>query len=284
MRDSLVTLTDGRELAYTDIGETDWPCVVLFGGAPTSRLRTAYLEAEFRAAEIRVVSPERPGYGKSSPQPGRSMADWPSDFAALADALGLERCVVAGHSSGGPYAVACAALLKDRVSAGIVLAGVTDMDWPAAWDGYNEMEAHLMRINDEDAAVTWCVERFGEDGGGFFAAADFKLAEPDEAFFTDERIASMLAPARAEAFRQGVIGYAHDIVVQGRPWPFDPGVIAVPFQVIHGDSDLVVPLAHSRHNAELIPGSNLRVLPRHGHFTILAELPHVAASLLHSSV
>jgi pimeloyl-ACP methyl ester carboxylesterase len=210
------------------------------------------------------------------------MDDWPSDMAALADALGLDRFLVAGHSSGGPYAAACAALLPERVSAGIILAGVTDMGWAGAWEGYNDMEGQLMRISDEEAAVAWCVKRFGEDGSGFFAAADFKLEEPDEAFFADEDLGSLLAPARAEAFRQGVMGYAHDIVIQGRPWPFDPSAIGVQVVVVHGDSDAVVPLAHSRHTAELIPGSTLRVLPGHGHFTILSELPAMASALARS--
>lgn len=279
MRDSQVILRDGRELAYTDIGEPDWPCVVFFGGAPTSRLRQAYLELDFLGTDVRIVSPQRPAYGRSSPQPGRSMTDWSSDVAALADALGLDRFLVAGHSSGGPYAVACGALLPERVSAGVILAGVTDMSWPGAWSGYNAMEVDLMRISDDQTAIAWCVERFEEDGSGFFAAADFKLAEPDEAFFTDEQIARKLAPARAEAFRQSVIGYAQDTVVQGRPWPFDPSVIGVPINVVHGDSDAGVPLAHSRHTVELIPGSTLRVVPGHGHFTILAELPTEASAL-----
>jgi len=64
------------------------------------------------ASGVRVISPDRPCYGRSSPQPGRSMADWPSDVAVLTEALGIERFAVAGHSSGGPYAVACAALLS----------------------------------------------------------------------------------------------------------------------------------------------------------------------------
>ncbi len=212
------------------------------------------------------------------------MTDWPSDVAALGDALRLDHFFVAGHSSGGPYAVACAALLPQRVSAALVLAGVTDMAWPDAWDGYNDMEAELMRIGNEEAAVAWCVERFGEDGSGFLAAADLTLTEPDEALFSDEQIAPMLAAARAEAFRQGVIGYAHDIVVQGRPWPFDPSMIGVPVHVVHGDSDAVLPLAHSRHTAELIRGSNLRVLAGHGHFSILAELPSMASNLARSLV
>src|SRR5918999_5859302 len=136
MKESQVKVGGEREFAYTDIGEPGWLCLLFFHGAPMSRLHLAYLEQKFLAQRIRVISPDRPAYGGSSPQPGRSMADWPSDVAALADALGLDRFVVAGHSSGGPYAVACAALLPERVLASIVLDGVTDMAWPGAWEGY----------------------------------------------------------------------------------------------------------------------------------------------------
>lgn len=278
MRDAQVGVADGRTLAYTDIGEAHWPCLVFFGGAPTSRLRIGYLEDAFRRQGVRVVSPDRPGYGRSSPKPRRSMADWPLDVAALANALTLDRFMVAGHSSGGPYAVACAALLPERVSAGLILSGVTDLQWPGAWEGYIETERQLMRIDNEEQAIAWCIERFGEDGTGFFAAMDFKLSEPDETFLADRQIAAALGPARAEAFRQGVIGYAQDVVVQARPWPFDPSRIRVPTHVVHGALDLVLPVAHSRHTAELIPGATLTVLPRHGHFTILSELPTLAAA------
>ncbi|MDQ4147319.1 MAG: alpha/beta hydrolase [Pseudomonadota bacterium] len=223
------------------------------------------------AKRLRVVSPDRSSYGRSSLQPSRSMADWPPDMAALADALGIDRFVVAGHSSGGPYTVECAMLLPECVSAGIVLGRVTDMGWPSAWDGYLESETELMHIPDEEAAIAWCVERFGADGSGFLAASGFELPEPDEQLYTDEEVARLLTSARAEAFRQGVAGYAQDILIQGRPWPFDPGSIAAPVHVVHGELDTVLPLAHSCHTSELIPGSTLRVLPGHGHFTILVS-------------
>jgi pimeloyl-ACP methyl ester carboxylesterase len=279
MRDAQISVTGGRELAYTDIGEPGWPCVFFFHGAPSSRLRLAYLEQQFLAKRLRVVSPDRPSYGRSLLQPSRSMADRPLDVAELADALGIDRFVVAGHSSGGPYAVACAALLPERVSAGIILGGVTDMGWPSAWDGYLESEAELMRMPDEEEAIAWCVERFGSDGSGFLTASGFELPEPDEQLYADEEVARLLTAARAEAFRQGVAGYAQDILIQGRPWPFDPGSITAPVHVVHGELDTVLPLAHSRHTSELIPGSTLRVLPGHGHFTILGELPTVASTL-----
>jgi pimeloyl-ACP methyl ester carboxylesterase len=284
MKDSQVEVRGGRELAYTDIGEPDRPCVLFFHGAPSSRLRLAHLEKQFFAEGIRVVSPDRPGYGRSSPQPGRSMRDWPSDVAALADALGLDRFVVAGHSSGGPYALACAALLPTRVSAAIVLGGVTDMGWPGAWDGYLESEVQLMRVADEEAAIAWCLERYGADGSRFLAAAGFEIPKPDEELYADTEIACFLASARAEAFRQGVTGYAQDMVVQSRPWPFDPSVISAPVHVVHGELDTLLPLAHSRHTAELIPGSVLRTIPGHGHFTILCELPTMASALERSLI
>jgi pimeloyl-ACP methyl ester carboxylesterase len=126
MRDVQISVAGGRALAYTDIGEPGWLCV-FFGGAPSSRLRLAYLEQHFLAERLQVVSPDRPSYGKSSLQPSQSMVDWPLHVAELADALDIDRFVVAGHSSGGPYAVACAALLPGHVSAGIILGGVTDM-------------------------------------------------------------------------------------------------------------------------------------------------------------
>ena len=278
MREAKVNVS-GRDLAYTDIGEPGWPCVFFFHGAPMSRLHLVYLEHRFVAERIRVVSPDRPSYGGSSPQPGRSMADWPSDVAALADALGIDRFVVAGHSSGGPYAVACAGLLGARVVSGIVLGGVTDMGWPGAWEGYVESERQLMRLTDEAAAIAWCARRFGADGGGFTNASDFEFADADNALFADEQAGPAIMSTVAEAFRQGVAGYAQDIVVQGRPWPFNPERIVVPFQVVHGQLDALVPLAHSRHTSELIRRSILRVLPGHGHMTTVSELPELASAL-----
>jgi pimeloyl-ACP methyl ester carboxylesterase len=279
MNDSLVDLSDGRKLAYIDVGEPEWPCLLFFHGAPSSRLRLAYLEREFLDHGVRLVSPDRPGYGRSSAQPGRAMDDWPADVAALADALGVDRFLVAGHSSGGPYAVACAARLRDRVQACMTIGGVTDMAWPGAWEDYLELEAQLMRIPDEQAAIEWCVERLGPDGSGFMAASDMEFPEPDARLYENEQIAPLLALARTEAFRQGVAGYAQDIHVQGRPWPFDPGSIAAPVSVLHGELDNIVPLAHSSHTAEVIPGAVLQVLAGHGHLSILGELPNAAAAL-----
>jgi pimeloyl-ACP methyl ester carboxylesterase len=96
------------------------PPVFFFHGSPLSRLRCLDEEAT-EAAGVHLVTIDRPGFGGSDLQPGRRLEDWPLDVAELADALGLEHFAVAGYSAGGPYAIACAALLGARVThAGLV--------------------------------------------------------------------------------------------------------------------------------------------------------------------
>jgi pimeloyl-ACP methyl ester carboxylesterase len=279
MQDALINLSDGRTLAYTDIGERDWPCLMFFHGAPSSRLRLAYLEPQFLASGVRAVSVDRPGYGRSAPHPGRSLTSWPADVSALADALGIDSFLVAGHSSGGPYALASAALLPSRVSSAITLGGVTDMGWREAWTGFPEMERRLMSLPDEAAIYASCVQLFGEDGSRFLASSDFEFPEPDAQLYADARVAPFLTVSRVEAFRQGVRGYAQDVALQSRAWSFDPRAINAPVHVLHGALDTIIPLAHSRHTSECIPGSTLRVVPDHGHFTILGELPVLVSSI-----
>jgi pimeloyl-ACP methyl ester carboxylesterase len=210
--DTVLTLPDGRSLAYTDCGEPADPLVVYFHGAPTSRLDLVGAEESFRAFGVRVVSPDRPGYGGSSPQAGRGFSDWAPDVAALADHLGAERFAVMGLSSGGSYAVACAALLPERIVSAGVVAGVTDMGWPGAWEGYEQSEATLMRIGDEAAAVRWCEEHYGPDGSRFFESVG-EMAAADTALLEDEAIANAFFTTVSEAFHQGVGGFAQDITV-----------------------------------------------------------------------
>jgi pimeloyl-ACP methyl ester carboxylesterase len=282
MNDSRITLSDGRGLAFSEIGDAGGAPVFYFHGAPSSRLSLVPLEMEFADRGIRVVSPDRPGYGGSSPQPGRTMSDWPVDVAELANALGIDRFIVAGQSSGGPYAVACAALLPNRVSGAVVLAGITDMAWPEAWNSLFEAEIAMMRMPDEQSATARCVELFGADGSKLLGSSWIELPKPDMALFSDENMADAMLASITEAFRQGVGGYAQDIFVQGRAWPFAPGSIATPAMLVHGELDTIIPVAHSRHTAGLIPGSSLRILPKHGHISIASELPGLCAQLIQS--
>ncbi len=278
MIDSTMMLPDGRTLAYTDVGTSGQQAALYFHGAPGGRLELVALDAAFAAAGVRVITADRPGYGGSSPLAGRTTADWADDVTALADHLGIDRFVAMGLSSGGPYTVACASLLGDRLIGAVIAAGNTDMSWPGASDGYMQSELDIMAMNDEAAAVAWCEEHFGVDGSGFFGG-DMDLGSTDNAWLADEANLQSLMETMGEAFGQGVVGYAHDITVQGRPWTFDPATITAPTIVVHGADDQLVPVVHSLHTASLIPGAEFRVLDDCGHLSLVDHLPTLAAEL-----
>ena len=278
MRDEVTTLVDGRTLAYTDLGDTSAPVVMYFHGAPTSRLDLVAYEDAFIDRGLRVISPDRPGYGRSSPSPGRSMHDWPTDVAALADQLRIDRFVVVGLSAGGPYAVACGALVPERVVGVGIANGVTDMGWPPAWDGFDPVDASIMRLGDEAAARRWMDEHYGADGSLFFSYTT--LAPSDEALLEDRSKAQTLLATIVESFRQGVGGLAEDLTIQGRPWPFDPSAVRAPTIVLHGEDDPYLPVAHGRHTADLIPNARLVVVRGQGHVILIREIPQLCADLL----
>ena len=275
-----MTLPDGRDLGFTDGGRDDGPVVVYLHGAPGSRLDVSSIEAASRDEGVRVVALDRPGYGTSSPHPRRTMDQFPRDVAALADHLGVERFAVVGLSSGGPYAVACAALLPDRVLGCGVLSGVTDMGWSPAWEGYDANEVEMMRCASESDAAAWAAEHYGADGTGLLTDNSFEWSAPDTAYFSDPTTGPAFFESCVDALRQGVAGYAQDVFVQGRPWPFDPGTIACRAVVMHGGDDTLVPRRHAEHTASVIPGATLEVRPGHGHVSILDELPALARRLL----
>ncbi|MFC0533251.1 alpha/beta fold hydrolase [Phytohabitans kaempferiae] len=279
MRDDSLTLPDGRTLAFTDLGAPDGAPVLYFHGAPTSRLDLAPYDAEFARLGLRVFSPDRPGYGRSTPQPGRLLEGWAADVTALADHLGLERFATVGYSSGGPYAVASAALLPHRVVAAGVVAGVTDMGWAPAWEGYDEAEAELMRVGEMGAALAWCESRYGVDGTRFLEGGS-EWAPADRVLLGDPDLAAAMVETMGEGFRQGVVGYAHDITVQGRPWAFDPGAVRAPVTVLHGEADTILRTAHSQHTADIVPGAKLDLRPGEGHLSIVGRIPRLAADLV----
>lgn len=210
------------------------------------------------------------------------MDDWPDDVKALADMLGIDQFVVLGSSSGGPYTVACCALLPDRVLGGLIIAGATDMSWPDAQSGYPEIELDIMEFADETDAIAYCEDRFGPDGSGFFEEDPLDWPEPDEEFMADEEMREQVMRTMGEAFAQGVAGYAQDMVIQGRPWPFDPTEISCPVRVVHGELDDLTPLSHSRHTAELIPEAELEIAPGHGHASIMDAFPQLTDEFVQS--
>src|SRR4030042_1974723 len=128
--DSSIVLWDGRHLAYAEYGDPRGKPVFLFHGIPGSRIFRPPPDDLTAANGVRLITVDRPGYGGSDFQPGRRILEWPADVCALADVLGLERFAVCGHSAGGPYVLACAAFIPQRLTAAGVISGLGPVDAP----------------------------------------------------------------------------------------------------------------------------------------------------------
>ena len=104
----VLRLADGRRLGFAEYGASGGQPLLFFHGTPGARLVAGFAHQSALRLNVRLIAPERPGFGRSDFQAGRRILEWPDDVAALADALGLERFAVAGVSGGAPYALACA--------------------------------------------------------------------------------------------------------------------------------------------------------------------------------
>ena len=124
-----ILLPDGRTLGFADYGDPGGRPLFYCHGWPGSRLQARTIDEHGRRRGLRVIAPDRPGIGLSDARPGRGFSDWPADIAGLADSLRIDRFLLLGISGGGPYALAAAALLPDRIDAVAVVSGAPPWRW-----------------------------------------------------------------------------------------------------------------------------------------------------------
>lgn len=260
-----VRVADGRTLRVHDGGtpERHVGSVVWHHGTPqTGALLEPVLESARRRG-IRVVSYGRPGYGGSTPQPGRTVGAAAADVAQLADALGLGRFATMGASGGGPHALACAALLGDRVTAAAILGGIApyteDFDWFAGMVAPGGLRAAL--------AGREARSRHAETDE--FDPRSFIQADWDALAATW----SSLGDDAGRAGAAGPDGQIDDDVAYVTPCGFEPGDVDVPVLLCHGGEDRVVPPSHAEWLLRRCPRAELWLRPRDGHVSVLDAVP-----------
>jgi pimeloyl-ACP methyl ester carboxylesterase len=283
----LVQAADGRMLAVEETGDPAGRPVLVHMGTPNSRRLFARNAADAARRGLRLISYDRPGYGGSSPDPGRSVADCAGDVRAICAALGIDRLVMWGISGGGPHVLACAALLPDLVAAAASLAspapyGADGLDWFAGM-GQDNVDDFRLLLADEDAAR----KKLESDREEFLAASADELGEgmktllsPVDAAALTGDLAEFLASSMQEGLAPGPQGWWDDGVAEVGPWGFELAAISVPVLVMHGREDKFVPFAHGEWLAAHIPGAEARLLDEDGHLTLMTDrVPEVHAWL-----
>lgn len=264
-----ITLRDGRRLGYAEYGDPSGAPVLLFRGTPSSRL--AYRPGDTVASSLgaRVVVPERPGYGWSDFQPGRALLDWPDDVVQLADALGFDSFAVAGTSGGGPYVLACAFKIPQRLTRAAIISGVGPIDAPGAVQGMHRNRRvgvlvaryvpWLLR------PLLWLVGNPRRDPEKYLDRSSAGFPAADWAYINQPSIRPLIVANYAEAVRPGLQGFAQDLLIFTRPWGFKLEDVEMEIHLWHGTEDVSTPLPMAEYVARALPNCRATYLPGEGH-------------------
>jgi pimeloyl-ACP methyl ester carboxylesterase len=281
-----LTLPDGRTLEYLVEGPGDALPLVFHNGTPSAAVRYEPLTEAAVSQGFRFVLTSRPGYGASTPQPGRTVASVAADTAALLDALDAPSFVTAGWSGGGPHALACAALLPDRCRAAATIAGVAPrdaagLDWMAGMgdDNVAEFSAATAGRPALEAFLTTAAEGMSEvEAADIVAALGDLISDVDRAALVGG-FAEFLAAAFRRAVAQGVAGWLDDDLAFARDWGFALADIRVPVSLWQGDQDRMVPFTHGQWLAANLPTVTPHLLPGQGHLSLIANFAQIVGDL-----
>lgn len=272
-----VETADGRALAYEQVGDLDGPAVFWLHGTPGSRLGGRHPDlTRIREAGIRLITYDRPGYGRSSRDRGRKVVDCVGDVAAIADHLGIERFVVSGGSGGGPHALAVGARLPERVivagcDVGAAPYDASDLDWFEGMDPANVREFDWALAGEETLArelrreADTALEKIDEDPTAVLS--DMNLPATDLAILEDPGVRESLRASIREEFFNGVWGWVDDDLAFTSPWGFDVSDLRVPVQIRYGATDVLVPRGHGDWLARNIAHAEVTVDEGGGHLT-----------------
>ncbi len=285
-----VRLADGRRLAFAEFGRRDGFPVLYFHGAIGSPLRCeGELAASIESLRLRLLYAQRPGFGASGQQPGRTLVDFAADVEQLADLLALERFAVIGVSAGGPYAVACARRLPERLSAAAAVSSLSPLCAPADVPG---LPARIRLPLRALAAAPRTAARLGDAAVGFVArhpslllrAMTIGAPATDRSHLADGATSMAAVDAFLEATAGGIGGLVEDHLVTSRPWGFKLGEVAGEVHVWHGMHDAFVPAEHALQLVAALPRCRAWLSPGEGHFFFRRRVRDILGALASSGV
>ena len=262
--DTTLQLHDGRSLAYAEYGASSGNVLFYFHGGADSRLEARLLAKAAKQADVRLIGVDRPGMGRSSFQAGRCLLDWPDDIVELADHLHIERFAVVGISGGGPYALACAYKIPDR----LIACGIVGGEW------HNR---HTFSFLTQ--FLPWLVIpilgyffRNEERARKSMLRLTPHFPEVDRQSLALPEITDLFTASFVEAFRQGAKGPACDGMIVRRPWGFKLGEITFPALYLwHGELDTDVPIAMGRAVARQLAHCKATYYPNDGHISLIVN-------------
>lgn len=269
-----VLIRNWRRLGVEHWGSPDGFPVFLLHGTPGCRLSVRPGDSELRRLGVHLITYDRPGYGRSDPHPGRSVADAADDVRTIADALGIKRFAVIGRSGGGPHALACAALLPDRVTRVASLVGLAPydapgLDWLRGMAELNQRQYGAARLGPKHLArvIYPQVVAMRADPEHLIRRLEAESSPDDRRALRDPEYRATFITSVTEAVGRSLDGWAADSLALTRPWGFDPQWIQVPTLLWHTTRDVFVPVTHTHWLADRIKSAIFMLGDRGSHLS-----------------
>ena len=262
---SEITLPDGRRLSWHEFGDPDGSPVIYTAGTPVSGLGGASYGEAARAAGLRWISPDKPGYGASDYHRERTQISWGDDLAALAGRLGLDRFLMAGESGGGPFTLTAACKLAGRVSAVALIA--TGGPFSPAERAEMKADNRIMTLLAMNAPMLNTIRIAAMRRTMVSTARRERALRRDLATTPAAEHAAVRIEyeAVADALGPGTRATVQEVALTKRPWPFPLSEVTTPVHLWHGALDRNAPAAFARRLAGELPDATLHISESSGH-------------------
>jgi len=283
--DEVINLPDGRRLAYAEYGDVSSKAVFLFHGLPGSRFSWGLLPGDPIPCGLRIIAPDRPGYGCSDPKPHRTLLNWAEDVEQLADALGIARFAIVGVSGGGPGALACAWNMPHRLSSVGIVSSPSPTDAPGVFEGMSKTNRFFFKLAWRQPWLSALNVRLlasiiRRNPARCINSMKLKVHNVDRHIVSRPEIQEMLIRDFAEALRAGAEGMVDDMAANhGRPWGFPLDEIETKVHFWVCELDRSVPLAMGRYLGNIVPNSEVTFVSGAGHLWILLHLREVLSAM-----
>lgn len=282
-----VAVGEDRQIGFAEFGDPQGRAVFWLHGTPGAR-RQIPTEARVYAKEhgIRLIGLDRPGIGSSSPHRYANIRAFADDLRTIADILGVDKMAVIGLSGGGPYALASAAAMPDRVVAAGILGGVApflgDQGITSGLMNLGKRAAPLLKLGGDPLRIgasllVRSIRPVANTALFLYAAVS---PEGDRRLLTRPEFGAMFLDDLLNGSRKQLAAPFNDIILFTQDWGFRLEEVTVPVRWWHGDSDHIVPFAHGKHVVSLLPDAELLVLPGESHLGGLGRGEEILATLM----
>jgi pimeloyl-ACP methyl ester carboxylesterase len=271
-----ITLLDGRRLSYVEFGKSDGYPVFYFHGIPSSCLEPTIIgEEAFFKHNLRIISPSRPGMGRSDRHKNRTFIDWTNDTIALADHLGIDKFAILGYSGGAPYTLACALKIPNRIRSAAIVAGAGQVNQPEIKKNFSLKHRVFWKLADKfpfllPVMLKKMRQYWAIPDKDVLARAERNMPKADFETFKQNNRLALSKQVIEETFRD-MNGVSMDVRLPNRQLGFDLGEVKFPITFFHGKKDSTVPVEVAEWMVPRIPNAKLITYPNDGHLSVICE-------------